>query len=123
MSHDDLCLACTELLDEIPDLPGTDGGEVPAAVLLFSEPLQLEAFLKKLHRATHGQTAIQRRLAIVACAKRQAEQLRSARGAVPPPPATRSHLLKKSISGKLTMVLLLGALAVLGFLLAAYLLY
>ena len=69
----DICLACTEILDGTP--ARSDGSENFLSVLLFVDPLRLEAFLRKLHQATHGQTAIQRRLAVIACAKAHAEQM------------------------------------------------
>ncbi len=117
----DLCIACEEILDRNPDLPVAGGGEPPASLLLFSEPGRLEGFLVKLRAATHGQVAIQRRLAIVACARNHAGQM-AAPVADQRPSVTRSNLLKKSIFNNLLLMMLIAGLVVAGILLALFLL-
>lgn len=117
----DLCIACTEILEEMPDLPGPDGSEIPASLLLFSDPPQLEGFLKNLHQATLGQTAIQRRLAIVACAKSHASQMSSPVFGQRLPP-TRSNLLNKAIFNNLLLMMLVAGIIIAGILILIFLL-
>ena len=117
----DICLACTEIVDGTSGPAGSDGSEKFVSMLLFVDPLRLEAFLRKLHQATHGQTAIQRRLAIIACAKAHAEQM----GAPAPeqhPSVTRSNLLKNSIFKNLLLMLLIAGLVITVILTALFLL-
>jgi hypothetical protein len=121
MKAGDLCLACTEILDRNPDLPVTVGGEIPASLLLFSDPDRLEGLLGKLRTATHGQVAIQRRLAIEACARNHAGQM-AAPVADQRLSVTRSNLLKKSIFNNLLLMMLIAGLVVAGILLALFLL-
>lgn len=92
-----------------------------AAILLFSDPLRLEGFLKKLQAAANGQALIQRRLAIITCAKKHADQM------VPPAqpprqPSTRTNMLKTSIFNKLLLMLLIAGLIIAGILIAVFLL-
>ena len=117
----DLCLACTEILDAKPDPAGTDGSENPDSLLLFTDPLRLEGFLRKLHAATHGHALIQHRLAIVACAKACADQMDTP---VPDqrPPVSRSNLLKKSIINHLMLMALIVTLVIAGILITVFLL-
>ena len=117
----DLCLACTEILDRKPDPARSDGADDLASMLVFSDPLRLEAFLRKLHQATHGQASIQRHLAIVACAKAHADQL-GAPLTEQRPTTTRSNLLKKSILNNLLVMMLVAGLVVIGILIALFLL-
>jgi len=117
----DICLACTEILDTPPDFPRPAVSEDPDLVLLFSDPVRLEAFLRKLHQATHGQTAIQRRLAIIACAKAHADQ-QGAPVTDQRPPATRSNLLKTSIFNNLLMVMLIAGLVIAGIVIVLFML-
>ena len=121
MKAGDLCLACTEILDRNADLSVTGGGEIPASLLLFSDPGRLEGLLGKLRAATHGQAAIQRRLAIEACARNHAGQM-AAPVADQRPAVTRSNLLKKSIFNNLLLMMLIAGLVVAGILLALFLL-
>lgn len=117
----DICLACTEVLDPPPDSPHPDASDDLASMLLFSDPVRIEAFLRKLHQATHGQTAIQRRLAIIACAKAHAGQA-GAPVTDQRPPATRSNLLKTSIFNNLLLLMLIAGLVIAGLLVAIFLL-
>ena len=119
LSFSELCSACTEILAgaQAPDAFVESG--TPDATGVFCDPVQLEVLLKKIHYATHGQTDIQRRLAIVACAKSHA-----ARIAVPvarsPLHHTRSNLLKLSIRSKLPVLMICAGIILLGVLIAAY---
>ena len=121
MKAGDLCLACAEILDRNPEPPGTAGGETPDALLLFNDPQRLEGLLGKLRAATHGQVAIQRRLAIEACARNHADQMAEPL-AEQRPAVTRSNLLKKSIYNNLLLMMLIAGLVVAGILLALFLL-
>lgn len=117
----DLCLACTEILGEKQASARSEGNEYLASTLLFSDPLRLEGFLKKLRQATHGQAAIQHRLAIVACATAHADQM----GAAAQDQRladTRSNLLKKSIFNNLMLMMLIAGLVIAGILIALFLL-
>jgi|GEM_PF-3564162 len=117
----DLCLACTEILEERRASAPSEENPSRASTLLFSDPLRLEGFLKNLRQATHGQAAIQRRLAIIACAKDHAARM----GAAPPaqrPAGTRSNLLQKSIFNNLMLMMLVAGLVLIGMLLAVFLL-
>ena len=115
----DICLACTEILDGTP--ARSDGSENFLSVLLFVDPLRLEAFLRKLHQATHGQAAIQRRLAVIACAKAHAEQM-GAPATEQHPSVARANLLKNSIFNNLLLMLLIAGLVITGILIALFLL-
>jgi hypothetical protein len=117
----ELCVACTEILADNPELPPPGGDEVLKPTLLFSDPAKLEEFLVKVHRAARGQTTIQRRLAILTCAKSLAAQM----AAQSPPPgsaASRSNLLKTSIYNKLLVLMLIAGILIAGLMIAAYLL-
>jgi hypothetical protein len=112
----DLCTACTEIIDATPG-PLTS---LSAITAVFNDPAQLETFLKEIQHATHGQTPLQRRLAVIACAKHRAAHL-----AASPKfrqETTRSNLLKSSLQTKLPIVLLCAVLIVVAILLAVYLL-
>ena len=111
----DLTLACKEVLAERPDLIRPDEIQDPLPIRLFTEPGELEGFLDKLHRATHGQTEIHRPLAIVTCAKLRAAQM-AGRVSRPRPVATRSNLLKKSLFNNLFLMLLVAVLILVGIL-------
>ena len=117
----DLCLACTEILEATLASAPSEGNENLASALLFSDPLRLEGFLKKLRHATHGQVPIQRRLAIIDCAKACADQMTVA---APDQSlsVTRSNLLKKSIFNNLMLMMLIAGLVVAGILIALFLL-
>lgn len=112
----DLCTACTEIIDATPG-PLTS---LSAITAVFNDPAQLETFLKEIQHATHGQTPLQRRLAVIACAKHRAAHLGT--GAKFRPATTRGHLLKSSLQTKLPIVLLCAVLIVVAILLAVYLL-
>lgn len=73
----DLSAACVEIIAEKPDgiVSGTKKETLPTSV--FFNPVQLEKFLQELHIATNGKPPIQRHLAIVACAKKQAARMES----------------------------------------------
>ena len=117
----DLCLACTEILvGKQPSAP-SEGDENLASTLLFSDPLRLEGFLKKLRQATHGQAPIQHRLAIIDCAKAYADQM-SAETPAQSLAVTRSNLLKKSIFNNLMLMMLIAGLVIAGILIALFLL-
>lgn len=120
VSVNELCVACTEILAENPELPSPDKDEVPKPMLIFSDPAKLEEFLIKVHRAARGQTTIQRRLAILACAKSLAAQMASQ--APTPSAVSRSNLLKTSIYNKLLVLMLITGILIAGLLIAAYLL-
>lgn len=120
MSVSDLCIACTEILDEKSDSFRSEENEIPLPILQFRDPLRLDGFLRKLQRATHGQAMIQRRLAIMACARSHAEQI----GAQAPEQhlvVTRSNLLKKSIFNNLLLMLLIAGLIIAGILAVLFL--
>ena len=109
------------MLDDQQESLRPGAKEPLAAILLFSDPLRLEGFLKKLQAAANGQALIQRRLAIITCAKKHAEQM------VPLAqptrhPATRTNLLKTSIFNKLLLMLLIAGLIIAGILIAVFLL-
>jgi hypothetical protein len=116
-----MCIACTEVLDRTSDPTRSDGRENLVSLPLFSDPLRLEAFLRKLHQATHGQTSIQRRLAIIDCAKAHADQM-GAPVADQRPTITRSNLLKTSIFNNLLLMMLIAGLVIAGLLIALFLL-
>ena len=113
ISVNDLCQACTEILDVKAASFRSEGNENPAALLLFRDPLRLDGFLKKLHHATHALVAVHRRLGIEACARSHADQMDA-----PAPeqglPGTRSNLLKKSIFNNLLLMILVGGLIIFG---------
>ncbi|MEI6278123.1 MAG: hypothetical protein WCQ16_01915 [Verrucomicrobiae bacterium] len=113
----ELCTACTEIIAAMPGPTPT----ISLGTALLCNPAQLEKFLQAIHRAAHGQTPLQRHLAIVACAKRMAAQLAATEKEISPE-ITRAKLLKSSIKSKLPVVLLCTAVIVLGILLAVYLL-
>ncbi len=119
ISFKELCSACTEILEIMP-LPTEAEGEWNA-MNVFCDAAQLEVLLKKIHLATHGQTDIQRRLAIVASARKHAAQL-AVPAAKPQPTHTRSNQLKLSIRHKLPVIMICTGIIILGILLAAYLL-
>ena len=117
----ELSLAYTEIVAAMrqPFVSGQKGQLAPTS--LFTKPVELENFLMEIHRATHGQTALQRRLAIIECAKRRATLL--AEGAPKQSiEITRSKLLKASIASKMPILLLCAILVVAVVLIAAYLL-
>ena len=120
MSVSDLCIACTEILDAKADSFRSEESEIPSPILQFSDPLRMDGFLKKLHQATHGQAMIQRRLAIVACARSHAEQI-SAQAPEQHFAVTRSNLLKKSIFNNLLLMLLIAGLIIAGILAVLFL--
>ena len=117
----DLCLACAEILDAKPDPAGAGASENPSSLLLFSDPLRLEGFLKKLRAATHGHALIQHRLAIISCARAHADEMDTP---VPDqrPPTSRSNLLKKSIFNNLMLMALIAGLVIAGILITVFLL-
>lgn len=117
----DICLACTEILDRAPDPTRSGGNEDRVSMLLFVDPLRLEAFLRKLHQATHGQTSIQRRLGIIECAKAHADR-RDDPDTDQRPTVTRSNLLKKSIFNNLLLMMVIAGLVITGILIALFLL-
>ncbi len=117
----DLCLACTEMLDDQTDALRPGDKDPLAVILLFSDPLRLEGFLKKLQAAVNGQALIQRRLVIITCAKNHAAQL-VAPAQPTRKPATRTNLLKISIFNKLLLMLLIAGLIIAGILIAVFLL-
>ncbi|MFZ4776024.1 MAG: hypothetical protein ACOYM3_11700 [Terrimicrobiaceae bacterium] len=121
LSFTEVCTVCTEILAEAPAPDPSEENGAPAATAVFCDPLQLEGLLKKIHYATHGQTDIQRRLAIVACAKSHAAQI-AAPVSRSPLHHTRSNLLKLSIRSKLPVVMICAGIIILGVLIAAYLL-
>jgi len=116
----DLSLACSEILAEGADLILPEDNHNPSPLQLFSNPRQLEEFLKKLQRATYGQTVIQRSLAIVACAKLQAAQMAN-RISEPQRMVTRSHLLKISLLNNIFVMMLVAGLILVGALIAIFL--
>lgn len=120
ISARDLCLAYTEIVAAMHP-PFVSGQETQlAATAMFVNPPELEKFLGELHRATFGQTALQRRLAIVACAKHQAQLLSNAIPK-PGPLMTRNRLLKDSIITQFPTVILCVIILVVGMLIAIYL--
>lgn len=121
ISFKELCSACTEVFEVVPWPPasGTEGEW--SAMNVFCDAVQLEVLLKKIHRATHGQAQIQRRLAIVASSRKHAAQLATP-AARPQIAHTRSNQLKLSIRHKLPVIMICTGIIILGILLAAYLL-
>lgn len=116
----ELALAYTEIIAAMRQ-PFVSGQKtLLAPTFLFAEPGQLEEFLKEIHRATHGQTALQRRLAIIECAKRRALLFESA---APKHAAgiTRTKLLKASLASKIPIMLLGLIIAIAGAIIAVYL--
>jgi hypothetical protein len=113
----DLCLACTELIDALPqDL-------LPQMTRSFSGGGRTREFLGEIHRATAGQTDLQHRLAIVACAKHRAESIiGGAPKKEPVKEVTRKQMLDATIVSKLPIILLCAVVIVAGLLLAIYLL-
>ncbi|MEI6070708.1 MAG: hypothetical protein WCS31_02865 [Verrucomicrobiae bacterium] len=114
----ELCTACTEILDAMPE-PAESAG---LGTAFLGDPVQMEKFLAEIHRAAHGQPRLRRHLAIVACAKRHAALLAAPSPAETRPEITRAHLLNSSIMGKLPLVLLCTAVVVAAILAAVYLL-
>ena len=114
----ELCAACTEILDAMPGPTASAG----LGTAFLGDPVQLEKFLKELHRAVHGQPRLRRHLAIVACAKRHAALLAAPAPVKTRPEITRAHLLNSSIAGKLPVVLIVTAVVVAAILAAIYLL-
>lgn len=113
----ELALAYTEIVAAMrqPFVSGQKAQLAPTS--LFIKPVELEHFLMEIHRATHGQTALQRHLAIIECAKRRALLL--ADGAPKQSvEITRSKLLKASIGAKMPILLLCGIIVVAGVLIA-----
>ena len=117
----DLCVACTEMLADPHESQRSNASDPAAAILLFSDPLRLEGFLRKLQAATNGQALIQRRLAIITCAKKHAEQMVQPASPVRRPPS-RTNLLKTSIFNKLLLMFLIAGLIIAGILIAVFLL-
>lgn len=116
----ELSLAYTEIVAAM-ERPFVSGQKMQLApTSMFTKPEELENFLKELHRATHGQTALQRHLAIIECAKRRALLL--AEGAPKQSiEITRSKLLKASIASKMPIILICVIIVVAVVLIAAYL--
>ncbi len=117
----DLCLACTEILEGKQATAPSEENPALARTLLFSDPLRLEGFLKKLRHATHGQVPIQHRLAIIDCAKAYADQMTAAAPGQSLA-VTRSNLLKNSIFNNLMLMMLIAGLVIAGILIALFLL-
>ena len=117
----ELAAAYVEILAamDAPVLPGPP--PQLAATRLLNDPDRLAPFLRDLHRDTLGLTPLQRRLAMVERAKKQARMLE---GEIPrpAPEITRSFLLKSSIQSKLPLLALIVAIIVAAIALAAYLL-
>jgi len=116
----ELSLAYTEILAAMQQ-PFVSGQKTQLApTSMFTKPEEFENFLKEIHRATHGQTALQRHLAIIECGKRRALLL--AEGAPKQSiEITRSKLLKASIASKMPVLLICALIVVAGVLIAAYL--
>lgn len=112
----DLCLACAELIDALPD------DLLPQVTELFCNSVRTEEFLGELHRATESQTDLQRRMAIIACAKRRAAAMDADAPKEAGEVATRRRMLDASIASKLPIILLCAAVIVAGILMAVYLL-
>lgn len=117
----ELAAAYLEILAAMsaPILPGPPPLLAPTRML--ADPDQLALFLRDLQRDTLGLTPLQRRLAMVERAKKQAKILEDE---IPRPPReiTRSFLLKSSIQSKLPLLALIVAIIVAAIALAAYLL-
>lgn len=120
VSPRELSIAYTEIVAAM-ERPFVSGRKtLLAPTSLFTNSGELEEFLKEIHRATHGQTALQRHLAIVGCAKRRALILADdpSEKVVE---VTRSKLLKASIEAKLPTMLICAIIVVAWVLIAVYL--
>lgn len=117
----ELAAAYLEILAAMsaPILPAPPPLLAPTRLITSTD--QLAPFLRDLQRDTLGLTPLQRRLAMVERAKKQAKILEDE---PPRPPAeiTRSFLMKSSIQSKLPLLALIVAIIVAGIALAAYLL-
>jgi len=116
----ELALAYTEIVATMrqPFVSGHKTQLVPTA--MFTRPGELEEFLREIHRVAHGQTALQRHLAIINCARRRALTL-AGTSSEKNAERTKTKLLKTSIEAKMPVIFICMILVAAGTLLAVYL--
>ncbi|TSA31167.1 MAG: hypothetical protein D4R65_11790 [Verrucomicrobiaceae bacterium] len=116
----ELALAYTEIVAAMKQ-PFVSGRKTQLApTSMFSKPEELEEFLKEIHRSAHGQTALQRHLAIVECARRRALLFADA-APKESVEITRTNLLKASLASNMPILLVGVIIVVAGVLIAVYL--
>ncbi len=120
VSARELSLVYTEILTAMrqPFVSGYKTQLAPTSMLI--KPEEMEELLKEIHRVAHGQTALQRHLGIVECARRRALILAGA-SSEKNVEITRTKLLKASIEANMSVILICMIIVVAGTLLAVYL--